>query len=138
MLGAAAPIHPLLSEHPKMLEDLCCSSVNSTLQRFLEGLLESYSATAEEHSPKKTVLLAAAATELLQIHALLSEHPEMISMLLICQFNAAEVLGGSPGVILCHCRGAQPQEDCTAGSSRYRAAASSCAVVRACCGARLC
>ena len=57
-----------------MLEDLCCSSVKSTLQRFLEGVLESYSATAEEHSPKKAVLLAAAATELLQVHALLSEH----------------------------------------------------------------
>ena len=36
--------------------------------------MESYSAAAEEHSPKRAVLLAAAATELLQVHALLSEH----------------------------------------------------------------
>ena len=46
----------------------------SALQRFLEGLLEAYSASVEEHSPARAVLLAAAAAELLQVHALLAEH----------------------------------------------------------------
>ena len=44
------------------------------LQRFLEGLLEAYSASVEEHSAARAVLLAAAAAELLQVHALLAEH----------------------------------------------------------------
>ena len=50
------------------------ASVLGALQRFLEGLLDSYSASVEHHSPARAVLLAAAAAELLQVHALLAEH----------------------------------------------------------------
>lgn len=44
------------------------------LQKFLEGLLEAYAASVEERSAARAVLLAAAAAELLQVHALLAEH----------------------------------------------------------------
>ena len=59
-----------------MIETLCItrSPVCLSLQRFLEGLLEAYSADVEEHSAERAVLLAAAAAELLQAHALLAEH----------------------------------------------------------------
>ena len=46
----------------------------AALQRFLEGLLEAYAASVEERSAARAVLLAAAAAELLQVHALLAEH----------------------------------------------------------------
>lgn len=44
------------------------------VQRFLEGLLEAYAADVEAHNAERTVLLAAAAVELLRVHPLLADH----------------------------------------------------------------
>ena len=44
------------------------------MQRFLEGLLEAYTADVEARSAERAVLLAAAAVELLRAHPLLADH----------------------------------------------------------------
>lgn len=46
----------------------------SGVQKFLEGLLEAYTADVEAHNAEHAVLLAAAGVELLRVHSLLADH----------------------------------------------------------------